>query len=279
MSVPRPIIKYHGSKWRIAPWIIEQFPEHRIYVEPFGGGGSVLMRKPRSEMEVINDLSDDLVNLFRVLQTPARARILAAKLWATPYARREYNRAFTPTRRPIERARRLILRSRMGYGSAANLSRASTGYRSNCARSGNGSETKVWVKIPDEVVIYTERLRGVNIEHRNALEVIQQHDSPDTLFYLDPPYMSETRTSIIRESKSTRMYNYDMTADDHAKMLEMIKTVKGMVLLSGYANALYASELSNWRQLEKHACTEFGAVRTECLWISPNTPEKQKELF
>ena len=278
MSVPRPIIKYHGSKWRIAPWVIEQFPAHKVYVEPFGGGGSVLLRKPRSKMEVINDLSDDLVNLFRVLRSPWRARILAARLWATPYARREYERAFILTRRPIERARRLILRSRMGHGSAANLGRSSTGFRSRCWRART-PETEVWVKIPDEIRQYTERLRGVNIEHRDALEVIQQHDSANTLFYLDPPYMSETRTSIIRESKSTRMYNYDMTADDHAKMLEMIKTVKGMVLLSGYANALYASELSDWRQLEKHACTEFGAARTECLWISPNTPEKQKELF
>lgn len=277
MSIPRPIIKYHGSKWRIAPWIIEQFPRHQIYVEPFGGGGSVLFRKPRAPMEVINDLSDDLVNLFRVLQTPARARILAAKLWATPYARREYEHAFLPTRRPIERARRLILRSRMGYGSAACL--APTGYRSNCARTGNGSETEVWIKIPDEIRHYTERLRGVNIEHRDALEVIQKHDSPNTLFYLDPPYMSETRTAITREAKSTRVYTHDMTADDHAKMLAAIKALKGMVIISGYANALYDSELSGWRWIEKHARTEFGAARTECLWISPNTPKKQQELF
>lgn len=279
MTIPRPVIKYHGSKWRITPWIIEQFPPHKIYVEPFGGGGSVLLRKPRSRMEVINDMSDDLVNLFRVLQTPARARILAAKLWATPYARREYERAFVQTRRPIERARRLILRSRMGYGSAANLTRVSTGFRSRCWR-GNSSETEVWAKIPDEIRLYTERLRGVNIEHRHALEVILQHDSPETLFYLDPPYVAATRSSISRrESKSSRMYNHDMTIDDHAELLATIKTLRGMVILSAYDNALYNSELLGWRRIEKHACTEFGAPRTECLWISPNIPKKQQELF
>ena len=278
MSVPRPIIKYHGSKWRIAPWIIEQFPPHRIYVEPFGGGGSVLFRKPRSEMEVINDLSDDLFNLFRVLQTPWRARILAARLWTTPYARREYERAFVLTRRSIERARRLILRSRMGHGSAANLGRSTTGFRSRCWRAGT-PETAVWVKIPDEIRQYTERLRGVNIEHRDALEVIMQHDYTETLFYVDPPYISQTRTSISRGAKSTRMYSHDMTDEDHGKLLATVKNLKGMVIISGYRSPLYDAELTGWRRMEKHSRTEFGAARTECLWISPNIPRKQKELF
>lgn len=279
MTPRRPILKYHGSKWRIAPWIIAQFPEHEKYVEPFCGGAAVLFRKPRSQVEVLNDLSDDLVNLFRVLRSPMRAKILAHKLWATPYSRRDYELSLIPTRRPIERARRLIARSRMGWGSSAQITSGRTGYRSNSGRAKSSSGEAVWAKIPNEILLYTERLRGVNIEHRDALEVIAQHDSKHTLFYVDPPYMAETRKAIAKESRTTKMYTHDLVTADHEKLLAALKTLKGMTVISGYPSDLYDSALSGWRRMEKPSFDYGRNARTEVIWLSPNITPKRRELF
>src|SRR5579859_5689382 len=116
---PRPVIRYHGGKWKLAPWIIGHFPAHRCYVEPYGGGGSVLLRKPRSYAEVYNDLNNDVVNLFRVLRDPPAYRKLLNLLRRTPFARVELEQAYRPTRDRVERARRTLVRAFMGFGSAS----------------------------------------------------------------------------------------------------------------------------------------------------------------
>mgnify|MGYP000205820787 CR=1 FL=1 len=125
----RPVLRWHGGKWLLAPWIIEHFPPHRVYVEPFGGAASVLLRKPRSYGEVYNDLDEDVVNLFRVLRSD-RAGELVEALRLTPFARREFNDAYAPTDNELELARQLIVRSFMGFDSAGhNRDNGRTGFR------------------------------------------------------------------------------------------------------------------------------------------------------
>src|SRR3990167_11343170 len=107
MSGPtRPVMRYHGGKWRLAPWVIEHFPEHRVYTEAFGGGASVLMRKPRSYAEVYNDLDGEIVNVFRVLRDPSQARELERLLRLTPFARSEFETSYITDGDPLEQARR-----------------------------------------------------------------------------------------------------------------------------------------------------------------------------
>lgn len=113
----RPILRWHGGKWLQAPWILQHFPPHRVYVEPFGGAWSVGFRKERSYAEIWNDLDGELVNLFRVLRDTARAARLVEAISLTPFARDEFNAAYTPARGALERARRLLVRSFMGHGS------------------------------------------------------------------------------------------------------------------------------------------------------------------
>src|SRR4051812_1578874 len=112
----RPVLRYHGGKWRIAPWIIEHFPPHLMYVEPFAGAASVLLRKPRVDFEVYNDLDTDVVNVFRVLRDPAAASQLAEQLSLTPWSRREFEVSYEISDDPVERARRTLIRSFMGHG-------------------------------------------------------------------------------------------------------------------------------------------------------------------
>ncbi len=110
MQVTRPVLRYPGGKYRIAKWIISYFPQHKFYVEPYCGAASVLMRKPRTEGEIINDLDGDVVNVFRVLRDPEQAKELERLVRLTPFAYEEYKRSYDATEDPIERARRTIFR-------------------------------------------------------------------------------------------------------------------------------------------------------------------------
>lgn len=178
----RPLLRYHGGKWRLAPWIVSHFPKHRTYVEPFGGGASVLLRKARSYAEVYNELDGEIVNVFRV--TRDQGEQLQRALELTPFAREEFDLSYQPTDDPIEQARRTIVRSFQGFGSASITGEVS-GFRSNSNRSYT-TPAHDWRNYPDKLVALIERMRGVVIENRDAVRCMQHHDSDDTLHYVDP---------------------------------------------------------------------------------------------
>jgi DNA adenine methylase len=202
----RPALRWHGGKWKLAPWILAHFPQHRVYVEPFGGAASVLLRKPRSYAEVYNDLDDWVFNLFRVLRDDAMASRLIAKLRLTPFARNEFDAVREiggAIGDPVELARRLVVRSFMGFGANAHNGR-STGFRANTSRVGTTAAGD-WANYPDALPALIERLRGVIIEHRDAIAVMAAHDSAETLHYVDPPYMPETRSPANKYDQKYRM--------------------------------------------------------------------------
>jgi len=196
-ELSRPVLRWHGGKWRLAPWIIGHFPHHRVYVEPFGGAGSVLLRKPRAYAEIYNDLDDEVVSLFRVLRDSAQACALKRALELTPFARSEFRSSYEQPDDAVERARRLVVRSFMGFGSNAHASgpngHRSTGFRANSNRSGT-TPAQDWRNYPEAIAAMVERLQGVVIECRPAIELISSHDGPETLHYVDPPYLWETRS-------------------------------------------------------------------------------------
>ncbi|MFC3074943.1 DNA adenine methylase [Shinella pollutisoli] len=271
-SLTRPVLRWHGGKWRLAPWIIEHFPPHRTYVEPYGGAASVLLRKPISYGEVYNDLDQEVVDLFRVLRDPVRASTLEALLRLTPFARDEFREAYEPTDDVIERCRRLIIRSFMGFGSNAHASakkgHRSTGFRARSSRSGT-TPAHDWGNYPDAMRAMVKRLSKVVIENRPAIEVMSHHDRPDTLHYVDPPYMHETRAQGNKYDLGWRMYRYEMTNHDHAELLDFLRNCEGMVVLSGYPAPLYDEQLGDWMRVEKIALADGARKRTEVLWINP----------
>lgn len=255
---PRPVLRWHGGKWLLAPWIIEHFPAHRVYVEPFGGAGSVLMRKPRAYAEVWNDLDGEVVNLFRVLRSPD-ADELVRRLRLTPFSRDEFSQAYSLSEEPLERARNLVIRSFMGFGS--NGHNRPTGFRANSNRSGT-TPARDWVNYPDSLEMVIDRLSGVIVENKDALAVMAQHDGPETLHYVDPPYVPETRDKGAD-------YAHEMNDEDHAELLVFLRGLTGMVILSGYPCGSYDAALSDWRRLERRALADGAAERTEVLWINP----------
>ena len=270
-SPTRPALRWHGGKWRLAPWIITHFPPHRIYVEPFGGAASVLIRKARSYAEIYNDLDDEVVGFFRVLRDRTMAAQLQDLLRLTPFARCEFRAAYEPTEDIIERSRRLIIRSFMGFGSNAHASaekgHRSTGFRGGAHRSGTTPAID-WKNYPDAVIALVERLQGVTIESRPAIEVMAQHDRPDTLHYVDPPYLHQTRAKGNKYDLGWRMYRHEMTDEQHAELLEYLRTVQGMVVLSGYASPLYDEMLFDWQRIEKETFADGARPRIEVLWLN-----------
>jgi DNA adenine methylase len=267
LSPRRPALRYHGGKWRLAPWIIRHFPAHRTYVEPYGGAASVLLQKRRAYGEVYNDIWDEAVSLFRVLRDPEQAACLERQLRLTPFARQEFYGAYTPATEPIERARRLLIRSFMGHGSASANADHLTGFRNDAAKSGT-TPARDWQRWPDNVRALTNRLQGVCIEHRPALDIIREFDSPETLIFADPPYPRRTRSAAM--TRSNNLYHHEMTDDDHRALAEVLRSVDGMAILCGYRCPLYDVELyPDWVSVECQTFADGAIARTEVLWLSP----------
>lgn len=265
--IDSPAIRYHGGKFRLAPWILAHFPAHRIYVEPFGGAAGVMIQKSRAYSEVYNDLDGDLVNFFRVVQNAGLRNRLIEACVMTPYARDEFEIAWQPDSDPVERARRLVIRAQMGFGSAG-ATKGTTGFRIDTKREYETAQ-HVWAQYPSSLEALGLRLTGVMIENRPAIEVIAAHDSPASLFYVDPPYVHETRCRV--SMGTDRGYRHEMSDDDHAELLAVLQAVEGMVIISGYPNPLYDDMLKGWYRAEKRARISGGrgtALRTECIWIN-----------
>lgn len=263
----RPALRCHGGKWRLAPFVLAHLPPHRVYVEPFGGAASILLRKPRSYAEIYNDLDDEVVNLFKVLRDRSRAEELRRALELTPYARTEFVNAYEATEDAIERARRLVVLSYMGHGSSG-VRKHRTGFRGNPMRERTTAADD-WRGFPAALPAIIERLQGVIIEHRPAVDVIAKNDQPTTLFYVDPPYLFGTRSPKRKGGDLYHGYRHELNDADHSALLALLVGLKGMVVLSGYPAPLYDDALAGWTRVEAKAFADRGESRTEVLWINP----------
>ena len=258
------ILKYPGSKWTIAPWIVTHFParyESMHYLEPFFGSGAAFFTKNRSLIETVNDLDGDVVNLFRIARDHPEE--LARVVSLTPWSRIEYSRSYDRGDcGDVEKARRFLVRMWQGIGARSSHS---TGWRKN-VKGVNGNVPRFHISLPDNILEACERLKHSNgnkivqIECMGAFELIERHNTPDTLIYADPPYMRETRSGAI--------YKHEFTDADHTRLLEVLRDHKGKVVLSGYACGLYDGALSDWWRYETVCRTEAANKRTEVIWCN-----------
>lgn len=263
----RPILRYYGGKAKIASWIVSHFPRHCGYVEPFFGAGSVLFAKPPSRWETVSDLDDEIVNLFTTLRGP-RADELIRAVTLTCYAEAEYDLAFQPSLDSVERARRLIVRSHMGFGTAGTQTNRRKGFRAD----GPNANTRVaveWSKLPDSLARAASRLSNVVIRRRDAFAMLESFDGPETLFYLDPPYLPDTRNSKVLGDELYHAYAHELTEQDHERLLDRCLEAKAMIAISGYESDLYARKLHGWRLRRKRTTSLFSLPRVEHLWLNP----------
>ncbi|WP_456267686.1 DNA adenine methylase [Kushneria sp. AK178] len=286
-SLP-PVMRYHGGKWRVADWVISHFPPATLYdtyVEAFSGSASVLMRKPRSQYEVYNDLDSEICNVFRVLRDPSQAERLTELLMMTPYSRDEFDLTYREeSSDSIEQARRTLFRAASGFGSAS-ATKGRTGFRGFSGSEGRGvNPADYWARYPQHIAAFCERLTGVVIENRPAIDVLRDRDGERVLHYVDPPYVTSAR---VMEANA-RYYRHEMTDDQHIEMIKAVQGLDGFVVLSGYATDLYADRLQGWQMLNRDVTAggNRGTVkRTECLWLSPRVSdalsraEQQADMF
>lgn len=269
MATTRQPLRYFGSKWLLAEWIISFFPPHEHYVEPFCGGASVFFRKPPSIIETINDSDEEVVNFFRVLRDTPESLLRAIRL--TPYARWEHKQSMAaPAGNRLEQARRFYVRAQMSFG---GHQRTSTGWRYVTDSHDRGSRVvREWRNLTSlEGII--DRLRQAQIECEDALNVIARYDSPQTLFYVDPPYVLSSR------SDSRLRYVDEMTDEDHRGLARVLHQVRGMVVLSGYTSPLYAELFAGWARFERPSMTNAKSQATESLWLSPRAAHSVLPLF
>lgn len=266
----RQIIKYPGSKWSIAPWIISFFPEHHSYLEPFFGSDAVLFEKQPSNIETVNDLDNDVVNLFWWIRNDPEK--LAAAIWKTPYSRFEYERAFQEQYSetdPFKRAVNFYIRMMMGHG--FRTSGEKVGWKNDIQGRESAYAVKHWNGVPDLIIAAAERLKKVQIENRPAVDVIKRFNFPNVLIYADPPYLLSTRYG--------KQYKCEMTEDDHGEMLDALVKHTGPVLISGYESDIYNDILRGWHCEKKEVKNQLSAPRTECLWMNFEPITCRQETF
>lgn len=271
----RAVFRYPGAKWALAEWIISHFPagyEKLAYLEPFVGSGAVFFNKNPGKVETINDLDSNVVNFFRVLREhPEEFRRM---IELTPYSREEYELAvesFTHED-PMEMARRYFVRVMMGVGAKSN---AKGTWRVE-PRPYPGGAAKKWYSCTDILTAAAMRLRGIDnlvqIEHTDALKLIERFDSENVLMYLDPPYLRTTR-------RSGALYRHEMGLDGQRRLLELISKNKARILISGYQSDLYDEYLQGWYKDTAMCHTTSGEKAEEVLWMNYPPPIEQVSIF
>lgn len=269
-----PPIGYFGAKTRIAGRIAGLLPAHGHYVEPFAGSLAVLLAKPASRMETVNDLDGDLMTFWRVLRD--RPADLEAACALTPHSRAEHQAAYQPAADDVERARRVWVLLTQGR---ARLARP-TGWRHHADPSGSATSMPGYLRgYVARIAPAAARLAAVSLECRPALEVIAAYGKhPGALIYADPPYPATTRAN------STGAYRHEMTSDtDHADLAEALHRCRAAVVISGYPCPLYDDLYARWHRHEIRAYSGYGThgkTRTEALWSNrPLAARAELPLF
>lgn len=260
----RPPVKWYGGKRYLAPQIIGHFPKHRIYLEPFGGGGSVLLNKPPVEVETYNDLDRRITRLFRVLRDAGEEFIRKASL--TPYSQIEFKDAseYPPNASEVDKALCDFVRWRQSFAGKGQSWTCSTGR----ARGGMAGDVNAWWTAIDMLPELIDRIRRVQIICQSAFDAIPKFDHREGLIYCDPPYVHSTRCEASRN-----VYHGEMTDKDHARLAAMLAECKAKVIVSGYRCSLYDQLYGGWRRIDieiaNHASGGRSKAReTESLWMN-----------
>jgi len=259
--------------------ILPLLPEHHTYVEVFGGSGALLFAKKPAPVEVYNDLDEGLVGFFRALQDARKFAKFLRIVEAMPQARAEYNRCRADWGAETDEVRRAAMWFYVARNSFSGKFAGGWSYSVSKSDRGMAAGSSAWLSVVDRLPDFHARLMRVQIEQMDFRKLIPRYDTVGTLFYLDPPYLPETRKG--------GEYAHETVREDHVELVSLLKSIRGEAVLSGYPNDLYSAlEEQGWACGEiSRPCCISGRVRgnrlkadpslgtadhrTECLWLSP----------
>lgn len=260
----RQTLRYYGGKWKIADWVVSHIPKHDVYLEPCFGSGGVFFTKNPSQVEVISDLSGDVVHFFKMLRDVPDELVRAIVL--TPYAESEYLVSRDPaSTTDIERARRFYACLELGRGGTGHHN---GGYRRDRKKTRNVSVTTEFQAV-HHIYQAAARLKNAQLDQADLFKQIARYDDPATCVYIDPPYVYDTRGA------GKPIYKHEMTDSDHEHMAEVLHQSKSMFMLSGYPSKLYDRLYGDWTCLMRKTQDVNAKTQTECLWLSPNAVKAQ----
>lgn len=265
---------YYGGKQSMISDILPLLPDCDHYCEPFAGSLAILLNRRPSPIETANDLNGDIANFFRVLRRSGRRFVKELQLM--PYSREEFEAAWEETDDNFERALRFFVRVTMDIAKAGR--KCDKSWASNvkyCQGEHSYAPFNFMRKVAGLQQVVA-RLKGVQIENRSAVKIIQKYDTPRTLFYCDPPYIHSTRTS-------KKDYKHEMSLEDHYELASVLRKCKGMVAVSGYESPDTATMYAGWKKIafdpkQVPMSRGNGLVRQECLWLNYDPAEKQGQL-
>lgn len=242
------------------------FPQHHSYVEPFFGSGAVLFNKKPSNIETVNDIDGEVVNLFECIkQDPEK---LAKIIYLTPYSRDVFEDAYQiRTRDKYEKASAFMVRCDMGHGFRTNGEKV--GFKMDVQGRESAYAVKHWNQVPNLIMECASRSKEVQIENRDAVNVIERFNHSNVLIYLDPPYMLETRHG--------KQYRHEMGNADHKNLLDVIVNHKAKIIISGYPSKFYDNALKGWHKETHISRNQRNKQVKEVIWMNFE-PSKQLEL-
>jgi len=265
---------YQGSKSRHLDNLFDYFPPHEAYVEVFGGSGIVLLRKEPKKYEVFNDYNYHVYNFFYQLRHNTLE--LISKISLTPYARAHHDKVTKQVKEDssceddLEWAADWFVCQCQSFNG-----RIGAGMRNINHTDGFTNVVGLYKNKVKNLFAVAERMAHTLIESLDFQECIEKYDDEDVLFYLDPPYVGETKSD-------SSIYKSEMTDEDHVRMVDCLLEVDGNVLLSGYENEIYEPLTDNGYNKEKYTITERmsgnHSERNECLWFNYEPQPKQSKL-
>jgi DNA adenine methylase len=270
---------WFGGKAAHTAWILRYVPPHTRYIELFGGSGALLFAKDPVPYEVYNDLDEGLIGFFRVLRDPALFPEFFRRVQLWPYSRAEFEEArqtWADQTDPVERALRWYVVARQAFSGNFPTGGFKVAYHETA--NGRAADVHKWQSALQALPAFHARILRVVIEHQDWRDLLPLYDTPDTLWYCDPPYVPETRRSGT--------YQHELTTADHDALVDRLMTVTGMVILSGYAHPLYDPLVqAGWRKVVKEVPLRAnnrrlttGQRRAEVLWINPAAWQRQSQV-